>query len=63
MTPLTVDLPGIPNFWGKVRSNTNNRFLGLDDDGTLAPFAIDPMQANSISPNPHYRCMGKRSVL
>lgn len=44
MTSLALDLPGIPNFWGQVH-NANNRFLGLDYDGTLAPFAVDPMQA------------------
>lgn len=44
MTSLTLDLAGIPNFWGQVR-NANNLFLGLDYDGTLAPFAVDPMQA------------------
>ena len=39
-----LDLPGISNFWGQVHK-ANNRFLGLDYDGTLAPFAVDPMQA------------------
>ncbi len=44
---LTLELPVLPDFWRQVR-NANNRFLGLDYDGTLAPFAIDPMEAKPL---------------
>jgi trehalose-6-phosphatase len=47
MNNLTLEFPGIPDFWRQVR-NANDRFLGLDYDGTLAPFAIDPMQAKPL---------------
>lgn len=41
--------PMLPTeFWQQVR-NARHRFLGLDYDGTLAPFAIDPMQARPLS--------------
>lgn len=38
----------IPEFWLQVR-NAPTRFLGLDYDGTLAPFAIEPMHAKPLS--------------
>lgn len=38
----------IPEFWLQVR-NAPNRFLSLDYDGTLAPFAIEPMHAQPLS--------------
>lgn len=34
----------VPDFWGRVCA-APARFLGLDYDGTLAPFHIDPMEA------------------
>ena len=37
-----------PDLWQQVR-NAPFRFLGLDYDGTLAPFAIDPMHARPLS--------------
>ncbi|WP_310599522.1 trehalose-phosphatase [Desulfobulbus sp.] len=37
----------IPNFWRQVR-NATSRFLGLDYDGTLAPFAIEPIHAHPL---------------
>lgn len=40
-------LPEIEDFWQRV-SAASARFLGLDYDGTLAPFAIDPMQASPL---------------
>jgi len=47
MKSITMELPAIPDFWQRVR-NANNRFFGLDYDGTLAPFEIDPMQARPL---------------
>lgn len=38
---------GAPDFWRQVR-NAPARFLGLDYDGTLAPFAIEPMHAKPL---------------
>jgi trehalose 6-phosphate phosphatase len=35
---------GLPDFWTTVRS-ARTRFLGLDYDGTLAPFHVDRMRA------------------
>ena len=40
--------PGVTHFWRQVRK-APFRFLGLDYDGTLAPFAIEPMQAKPLS--------------
>lgn len=40
--------PNVTSFWRQVR-NAPSRFLGLDYDGTLAPFAIDPMHARPLS--------------
>ena len=37
----------IPDFWELFRKN-RPRFLGLDYDGTLAPFHVDPMQARPL---------------
>jgi trehalose 6-phosphate phosphatase len=34
----------LPDFWANVRC-ARTRFLGLDYDGTLAPFHVDPMRA------------------
>jgi len=42
-----MEVADLPDFWQWVR-NANNRFLGLDYDGTLAPFEIDPMQAKPL---------------
>ena len=39
---------GVTHFWRQVR-NAPSRFLGLDYDGTLAPFAIEPMHAKPLS--------------
>jgi trehalose-phosphatase len=39
-----MEFSTIPDFWQQVR-HAPARFLGLDYDGTLAPFALDPMQA------------------
>lgn len=39
-----IEITNVPDFWDRVGS-AEQRFLGLDYDGTLAPFAIDPMQA------------------
>lgn len=36
------------DFWLQVR-NAPSRFLGLDYDGTLAPYAIEPMHAKPLS--------------
>lgn len=48
-SPFTgFSLPGVTHFWRQVR-NAPSRFLGLDYDGTLAPFAIEPMQAKPLS--------------
>ena len=38
---------GITDFWPQVL-NAKHRLLGLDYDGTLAPFATDPMQARPL---------------
>ncbi len=37
----------MPDFWDTVR-DAEVRFLGLDYDGTLAPFHVDPMQARPL---------------
>lgn len=42
-----VAIMQLPDFWNQV-TRASNRFLGLDYDGTLAPFAIDPMQAQPL---------------
>ncbi len=47
MNNNTLEFPAIPDFWQRVR-NATHRFLGLDYDGTLAPFEIDPMQARPL---------------
>jgi trehalose-phosphatase len=44
-TPITVTQ--LPDFWDHVLK-AKIRFLGLGYDGTLAPFAIDPMQARPL---------------
>jgi trehalose 6-phosphate phosphatase len=44
---IAIQLPNFPDFWERVH-NAGNRFLGLDYDGTLAPFAIDPMKATPL---------------
>jgi trehalose-phosphatase len=35
---------GVPDFWQRLRE-APHAFLGLDYDGTLAPFRVDPMTA------------------
>jgi trehalose-phosphatase len=37
----------IPDFWELFKQN-KPRFLGLDYDGTLAPFHVDPMKARPL---------------
>lgn len=44
---LFLEIPGIPDFWNRLR-NASSRFLALDYDGTLAPFAINPMAAKPL---------------
>jgi trehalose 6-phosphate phosphatase len=39
-----IEVKGVPDFWSRVRS-AEFRFLGLDYDGTLAPFHVDPWEA------------------
>ncbi len=38
-----VEVTAIPDFWDQVHK-AEHLFLGLDYDGTLAPFAVDPMR-------------------
>ena len=42
-----VEVTAIPDFWDQVHQ-AEHLFLGLDYDGTLAPFAVDPMQARPL---------------
>ena len=42
-----VEVTAIPDFWDQVQ-RAEHLFLGLDYDGTLAPFAVDPMQARPL---------------
>jgi trehalose 6-phosphate phosphatase len=42
-----VEITHVSDFWQQVLE-ANNLFLGLDYDGTLAPFEIDPMQARPL---------------
>lgn len=44
--PTTI--ANCPDFWERV-SAAPARFLGLDYDGTLAPFHVDPMQARPLA--------------
>ena len=44
---IIVGPPDLPDFWELVHT-AGNRFLGLDYDGTLAPFTIDPMHAKPL---------------
>jgi trehalose 6-phosphate phosphatase len=39
-----LEFVDLPDFWKRVRG-AGNRFLGLDYDGTLAPFQVDRMKA------------------
>jgi trehalose 6-phosphate phosphatase len=39
-----IEFMNVPDFWTRVRS-AEFRFLGLDYDGTLAPFHVDPLEA------------------
>ncbi|MGV8074167.1 MAG: trehalose-phosphatase [Syntrophobacteraceae bacterium] len=39
-----VKVINAPDFWSRV-SRSEHRLLGLDYDGTLAPFHVDPLQA------------------
>jgi trehalose-phosphatase len=43
----TMPIENVPDFWERV-SASRSRFLGLDYDGTLAPFHEDPMQAKPL---------------
>lgn len=36
-----------PDFWDRLAA-ASSRFLGLDYDGTLAPFHVDPLQARPL---------------
>lgn len=42
-----IEIGNVPDFWDRVCSE-QLRFLGLDYDGTLAPFHVDPMQAKPL---------------
>jgi trehalose 6-phosphate phosphatase len=42
-----IEITRVPDFWQQIRQ-ANKLFLGLDYDGTLAPFEIDPMQAKPL---------------
>ncbi len=42
-----VEVTHVSDFWQQVLQ-ADNLFLGLDYDGTLAPFDIDPMQAKPL---------------
>ena len=42
-----VEVTAIPDFWDQVQ-RAEHLFLGLDYDGTLAPFSVDPMQARPL---------------
>ncbi len=42
-----IEITQVPDFWQQVRQ-ANTLFLGLDYDGTLAHFEIDPMQAKPL---------------
>ena len=42
-----IEITHVPDFWQQV-SMADHLFLGLDYDGTLAPFEIDPMQAKPL---------------
>lgn len=39
-----IDIAGVPDFWSHL-ARAGHCLLGLDYDGTLAPFHADPMQA------------------
>ncbi|GLI34408.1 trehalose-phosphatase [Desulforhabdus amnigena] len=43
-----IEIGNVPDFWERVCAS-GTRFLGLDYDGTLAPFHVDPMQARPLS--------------
>lgn len=47
-TDSLTEIIQIPDFWQQVRQ-ANSLFLGLDYDGTLASFEIDPMQAKPLA--------------
>ena len=42
-----LELVEIPGFWEHVQT-ASSRFLGLDYDGTLAPFQVDRMEAHPL---------------
>ena len=42
-----IEIINIPDFWESVRQ-AHHKFLGLDYDGTLAPFRVDPMEAEPL---------------
>ncbi|MFH1011639.1 MAG: trehalose-phosphatase [bacterium] len=46
-TESGLEIRGIPDFWQRVES-ADCRFLGLDYDGTLAPFHAERMQATPL---------------
>jgi len=46
-TDSLAEIIQMPDFWQLV-SRADHLFLGLDYDGTLAPFEIDPMQAKPL---------------
>jgi trehalose 6-phosphate phosphatase len=43
-TDSQLEIEGIPDFWSRIRA-AKYRFLGLDYDGTLAPFRAERMRA------------------
>lgn len=46
-TDFRVEIEGIPDFWRRIES-AEYRFLGLDYDGTLAPFHVERMRATPL---------------
>lgn len=46
-TERLLAIQNVPDFWERL-SAAPARFLGLDYDGTLAPFHVDPMQARPL---------------
>jgi trehalose 6-phosphate phosphatase len=42
-----IEVRGVPDFWLRVR-RAASRFLGLDYDGTLAPFHVERLEARPL---------------
>jgi len=47
MNRAGVHISGVPDFWKQVK-DAHHRFLGLDYDGTLAPFQVGRMDARPL---------------